>query len=175
MNFVLKEFNRTDNLSLNFTGSISRNKNILDVTYTLSGDLSTVSLPVQITRPLRKDNLWKETCFELFFKDQQKENYWETNLSPSGNWNLYKFNSYRKDMNEERLIQNIPNKVSSSGTSYSINFQINCSSLFPVTTKLSIGTSSVIKLFSGQISYWALTHLNQEPDFHNSQGFLIVL
>ncbi|MFN9067110.1 MAG: hypothetical protein ACK5V3_07770, partial [Bdellovibrionales bacterium] len=45
---------------------------------------------------LRKDELWKATCFELFLKVPGKSTYYEFNFSTEGYWNLYEFSDYRK-------------------------------------------------------------------------------
>ncbi len=34
--------------------------------------------------------------------------YWEFNLSPAGDWNVYRFTDYRQGMEEETAISSLP-------------------------------------------------------------------
>ncbi|MGH6786431.1 MAG: GIY-YIG nuclease family protein, partial [Novosphingobium sp.] len=47
--------------------------------------------------PERRDGLWQSTCFELFLMCPDGR-YFEFNLSPSTEWALYAFDSYRTGM-----------------------------------------------------------------------------
>lgn len=44
---------------------------------------------------IRRDGLWTSTCFEMFWGVSGTSKYWELNLSPWNEWNLYEFESYR--------------------------------------------------------------------------------
>jgi hypothetical protein len=50
--------------------------------------------------PQRADGLWRTTCFELFARDPRSGAYLEFNMSPSGCWAAYAFDSYREGMRE---------------------------------------------------------------------------
>ncbi len=43
----------------------------------------------------RAHELWKDTCFELFWSEVGKSDYYECNVSAGGKWNIYHFDSYR--------------------------------------------------------------------------------
>ena len=50
---------------------------------------------------LRKNELWKKTCFELFIEKKNSNSYYEVNFSPARkHWNAYIFNSYRSPLKE---------------------------------------------------------------------------
>jgi len=68
----------------------------LSVRCEVRGDLSKVSIPAMAEAPRRRDRLWEETCFELFFGTPDSEAYWELNLSPSGIWIAYRFDRCRE-------------------------------------------------------------------------------
>ncbi len=51
-------------------------------------------------RPQREDGLWQRTCFELFIRDPASGRYLEFNLSPSGCWAAYAFETYRAGHSE---------------------------------------------------------------------------
>ena len=48
-----------------------------------------------------EEQLWKKTCFECFFGMSEGTTYYEFNGSPSGHWNLFRF-----DSNHCHLIEN---------------------------------------------------------------------
>ena len=43
------------------------------------------------------------------------------------------------------------------------------------TGPLKLAVSAVIEEVDGQLSYWALTHPGERPDFHNPDGFVLDL
>jgi hypothetical protein len=45
--------------------------------------------------PVRTDDLWQHTCFELFLFDPESGTYREFNFAPSGQWAAYSFDGYR--------------------------------------------------------------------------------
>ena len=83
---------------LKISTNITRNSSRLLVQYTLTGPLKELVIPGRSDRPLRKNNLWEETCLELFLAPDNADHYWEFNCSPAGHWNIYHFRSYRKGM-----------------------------------------------------------------------------
>ena len=76
--------------------AIEREGVFLAVSWRLAGDLSTVALPAPAPRPARLDGLWRGTCFELFLGLAGEPAYREFNLSPSGDWNAYRFDAPRQ-------------------------------------------------------------------------------
>src|SRR5512134_701601 len=94
--------------AIRVAGSMTRRANRLSVRYALTGDLSEIAIPAPQPFPMRKDKLWEETCLEFFLGPTDSERYWEFNLSPSGNWNVYRFASPRKGMAEEPAVPSLP-------------------------------------------------------------------
>ena len=172
--FTLKPFNVSEsNSKLNITGNIVRDGNQLNLDYLLQGDLSTVIIPSPAKIPTRKHELWQTTCFEFFIGIEHSPKYWEFNLSPTGDWNIYRFSNYRQEMEEETAFTSLPFKVIQQLNSLNINLEINLDLIIEQNTALEIGISTVIESSEGTISYWALTHPEKIADFHNRNSFII--
>src|SRR5690349_1737431 len=62
------------------------------------------SLKVPVPVPSRRaDELWRNTCFEMFVKAENREGYCEFNFSPSSEWAAYGFTGYRVGMHDLAL------------------------------------------------------------------------
>src|ERR1700751_274314 len=75
------------------------------LTFEMSGKgVSEIVLPAKSEKASRKNELWKETCFECFFGVARSKAYFEFNGSPSGNWAFYSFDDYRNGMKDWSLL-----------------------------------------------------------------------
>ena len=123
-------------------------------------------------KPIRKKDLWKETCFECFFGVGGTKNYFEFNGSSSGDWALYSFDDYRQGMKDVPVSANpVMEKFEKSPS------KIICVWRIPYFTKNIIQNASftaVIKTSatSDEVSYWALKHTGEKPDFHLRNSFI---
>jgi hypothetical protein len=99
--------------------------------------------------------------------------YWEFNLSPSGNWNVYRFDDYRKEMTEETAFNALPLCVTQTPDVFKINLKISLDKILPPGIPLQAGVSAVIKNIDNTLSYWALAHPGPKPDFHLKDAFII--
>ncbi len=120
----------------------------------------------------RLDNLWLHTCFEAFLARPGEAEYWELNASPKGDWNLYRFNAYRTGGLAEP-------KALAPGVTFSRDrFGCRCTieiELHPWWRHAEIpefGLTMVVEDGSSNLSYWALSHPGNQPDFHDRRGFL---
>lgn len=170
--FSLKPFPSDESLDLAITGLIRRNGNKIDITYTISGEIQIINIQGKEDNLARRDNLWKETCLEIFLNPEGSEHYWEVNLSPSGHWNVYRFDEYRKGMKEESDMNDLPVSVERTDAALLLSAHIDMENLISGENPLYVGISSVVKSRKGTISYWALTHPGSEPDFHSRDSFL---
>ena len=101
-NFELVPFPSSTLPAIAITGDIERKNNQLSIQYNVEGDIGHTTYPGVSISPLRKDDLWKATCFEFFIAIKNQTQYWEFNMSPSGNWNVYIMDAYRQvNMREE--------------------------------------------------------------------------
>ena len=145
------------------------------VRYELQGELSRISIPPAAQTPARRNGLWEETCFELFLAPKHSDRYWEFNLSPSGLWNVYRFDSYRRGMQEEQTVTALPLLAETRGGSLVLSFETDLSTLIGKDEKAEAGIAAVVRLADGGLTYWALVHPGQKPDFHRRDSFLLEL
>lgn len=112
----------------------------------------------------RSDDLWRTTCFELFLKPLGGDGYCEFNLSPSERWNAYDLDEYRGGMSE-RPMPREPECIMRQGSSFAI-FDAAIPATGLPQGDCAMGLSAVIEEQDGTISYWALGHDGEKPDFH---------
>ena len=164
----------TPNISI--TGKISLQNNIIALDYSLAGKTEDVLFPAVSPHPTRRDELWKSTCFEFFLAIKDQPQYWEFNLSPSGDWNVYHMDAYRRvNFKEEGSIQQLPFEVQSEGNRFHLNVLVDLHPILPLDQFLTVGITAVIPTTEGRDSYWALAHPASVPDFHLRESFIIEL
>lgn len=140
----------------------------LSLEYRLAGPVETVRWPEPVQRA-RTDGLWRTTCFEAFVQTGA-DGYAEFNLSPSGAWAAYGFDGYRAGM---RPLE----------TSAPLIVTRHAPGAFALTVDLAlaedvrgpVGLSAVIEGLDGAVSYWALAHPSDKPDFHHPDSFVLDL
>jgi len=174
--FLLKPFPGEGNpAGLTIGGSIGRRAEILSVRCEVQGDLSMVSIPAAAEAPRRRDRSWEETCFELFLGTADSEEYWEINLSPSGDWNVYRFDRYRVGMREERAFTSLPFDVRRDPEALLLTAEIGIGKIVPAGKVLAATVAVVIRTSDGGKSHWAPIHPASRPDFHRGDGFSLTL
>lgn len=158
---------------LKITGNVSRSSHIFAITYMLIGPLSKLLIPSHTGNPLRRKGLWEETCFEFFVAEKDLDSYREFNLSPSGDWNVYCFPTYRQGMSEEMRFSALPFSVEARTDFLKLSLEVDLTALIPGERELVVGVSAIIKSIDGSMSFWALTHPGPQPDFHRRDSFII--
>jgi len=134
-----------------------------------------VAIPAAAEAPRRQDRLWEETCFELFLGAADSGEYWEINLSPSGHWNVYRFDRYREGMREETDITSLPFDVRRDPEALLLAAEIGIGKIVPEGKDLAVGVAVVIGTIDGEKSHWAPVHPASRPDFHRRDGFALTL
>lgn len=182
MMFDLQPFPSKKHLqNLQITGNIERNSNRLIVGYVVRGDLKQIAIAKRAVRriatpsntPARKHELWEETCFEFFLGIKNYPQYWEFNLSPAGDWNVYHFDGYRQGMQEEIAFTTLPFSVDNQADSLTISIDVDLDKIVAEEQLLDVAITTVIKQKNGDVSYWALTHRGAEADFHLRESFVL--
>lgn len=168
-NFTLVPFTPADS---KITGIVTRNISELTLRYVLIDDRSEIAIPPKLNHPARKHDLWQATCFEFFLNIPDSTIYWEFNLAPSGDWNVYRFNDYRSGMQEEIAFTALPFQFEPETKSLFVS--IDLSAIVQPNQALNIGITTVLN-HSSNITYWALTHSGLEADFHRKDSFIIQL
>jgi hypothetical protein len=143
--------------------------------YALQGDLSRLQIPPPQSAE-RADGLWKHTCFEAFLRAPGKSDYLEFNVSPSRQWSVYGFDSYRHGMSSPEVA---PPEISVQrfDDRLSVDVALHVWDLIARrdAPRLELGLSAVIEEEDGRLSYWALKHAPDRPDFHFPGGFALEL
>lgn len=140
----------------------------LSVTYLLRGDIDGVLLPPPAA-PARTDGLWRHSCFEIFLKGVG-DVYWEYNFAPSGQWASYRFARTREGM--EAWQEGAAPEVVGFRTA-SDAYELTATIELPVGLPLTLALAAVIEQKDGALSYWALAHPGECPDFHHPGGFVL--
>jgi hypothetical protein len=160
---------------LSLSGFIARTAGILRIEYKVQGSLECINRPSISPVAHCRHELWRHTCFELFFGIPGEAAYWEVNLCPSGCWNLYHFDGYRTGMREESAVGPPICDIVSDTDLLSLNCTLNFNGIINSFSQLEVGVSSVVEAIGGSISYWALKHHGTAPDFHDRRSFQVLL
>jgi hypothetical protein len=172
--FSLIPFPDTHVPDIVIAGEILRQKNALTIHYRLPQKIEDIFLPAPSFNPTRKDDLWKTTCFEFFLAIEDLPEYWEINLSPSGDWNLYHMDTYRRiGFREETFIQHLPFRVQKDIDVFALNAAMDLDPIVRAGQVLEVGIAAIIQSRNGTETYWALNHPGPQPDFHSRGSFVI--
>lgn len=129
--------------------------------------------------PARRDGLWRRTCAELFVGAQGCGAYLEWNLSPSGHWNLYRFEGYREGGREAGceacLAGAAAPRVTAAPPGLVLEGLLPLAPFGLAEAPLEAAACAVVETEGGAISHWAVLHLAARPDFHDRRGFSLVL
>ena len=147
--------------------------------YALTGDVPALSVPAPAT-PGAADGLWQHTCFEAFVAVPGEPAYREFNFSPSGQWAAYRFFDERvRDATAETAQLPVTPQMDLAVQAHALVLQVWLpSSALPPTLPgeaLQLGLSAVLEDQRGQLSYWALQHPAERPDFHHRGGMALSL
>jgi hypothetical protein len=142
---------------------------LLTLRYVLTGDVDTVRWP-PVGEPERVDGLWRTTCLEAFVAGGSGE-YAELNFAPSTRWAAYRFSGRRAgmapaDVSEPAIaVRREPGRL---------ELRADVSGL-PDHGPWRVGLTAVVEDVAGRISYWALAHPGDKPDFHHPDSFVLEL
>jgi len=149
---------------------------VLEVAYTVEGDLDYVCLP-EARPPRVGDRLWEHTCFEIFIARTGLRGYHEFNFAPSGEWAAYEFADYRQAAPgvAETFAPQIVVHHTEGRFELEAVLQLTRLSSDHANAKLSLAVAAVIEDQGGALSYWALKHPPGKPDFHHADAFMLTL
>jgi hypothetical protein len=154
----------------------SQSSGFVTLTYTLRAEVSRIRVGAQGV-PGPADGLWKHTCFEAFLQPSGSPEYYEFNFSPTRQWAVYRFDSYRKGMRPIALAP--PPDISSGGAADHLNlravFPLPVSADAGATRRMKLALAAVVEDDSGRLCYWSGRHPEGKPDFHHADGFAFEL
>tara|TARA_B100002051_G_scaffold197991_1_gene187881 strand:+ start:487 stop:1020 length:534 start_codon:yes stop_codon:yes gene_type:complete len=154
--------------------SIKRlDQGILALDYELLAPSDQLIWPGATASPERRDELWQSTCLELFIAQPNEPRYWEINLSPSGDWNVYRLDGYRQVLQAEPSIQHIKLSSQSAADRHQLDARVELPRVLRQVALLEASLCAVLQHANGSNSYWALCHPGSEADFHARAGFVL--
>jgi hypothetical protein len=149
---------------------------LLSLEYRLVGELPLLRLP-EPRPPVRSDGLWRHSCFEAFIGHMPASHYWEYNFSPSGAWAAYHFTAYREGM--APLLKGSPpvtrSRIAREVLEFSVLLDLTWLARAPDSVGLRLGISAVVEDRDRTLTYWALEHPSEKPDFHHPGGLVVAL
>lgn len=137
------------------------------LSYEVHGEMASIRIPAPGTNE-RADGLWAHTCGEVFVAALDGQGYWEWNFSPSGQWQAYEFRSYREQRTQPavtapQIYQTLePDKLLLQARvphSLLLSYESGAAAL-------RLGLTMVLEDQEQKLSYWALQHSADRPDFH---------
>ena len=149
--------------------------NQLSIIYDLKGEVDQIQFAEDTETPSRQWDLWETTCFELFVGTIGEKNYWELNLAPNGNWNVFNLDDYRQGICETKSIEQLKIVTGGKANQFTLATEVSLDSLIAPETPIEVSITAIIQATSGAISYWANKHSAAEPDFHQRDSFMIKL
>jgi hypothetical protein len=161
--------------AVTMSGSIARRAEVLAIRYVLRGRLAELVIPDRAARPARRHGLWEGTCCEIFLGVKDLPGYWEFNLSPAGDWNVYRFEGYRQGMTEEPAFTSLALSVRRPPDRLEVALELEIGKIAGADQPLAVGLAAVIEFRDQGLTYWALTHPGAQPDFHRRDGFQMEL
>jgi hypothetical protein len=166
-------------------GWIRRQGEQLTVTYRLHDPAQTLAIPPLAPFPHRCDELWQATCVELFLALPGQESYRELNLSPSGDWAVYRLEDYRQGLTPDPAWSALPLRRKDADGNGNGNgngdgiLELQLGTPLPpelaAAPELEVAITAVLQGRDGTCSYWALLHPGPEADFHRRESFALRL
>jgi len=164
---------------LNVEAQAKLSGHALHVNFKVMGDTSTL-LMTETQRPqqlLRGTELWKHTVFEFFMGPMSDEFYYEWNFSPALEWDFHAFLQYRQKNTIASLANGgILNCTSDKDkntfilkTTIDLSFSETLLWYLNTHQPLRLGISAVLENKNFELTHFALKHLGNKPDFHNSK------
>ena len=129
----------------------------------LEGAIADIRLPPSADGA-RADDLWRTTCFEIFWQPHGDTAYREYNLSPSRQWAAYDFTDMRRDR-KDAAIRSIAIECTIGRHALTLHADIPDTPRMPADVALN----AVIEDKAGNIHYWALAFADGPADFHRPE------
>jgi hypothetical protein len=137
--------------------------------FRLEGHIPAIVLPPQ-GRGERRDNLWQTTCFEIFWQPLGGTAYYEFNLSPSGDWAAYGFDSFREGMRDAPVAAIA---IACAHDESALLLKASIAADLPVPAQVAL--NAIVAHPGGGKQYWALAFPPGRPEFHSEANRQLIL
>ena len=149
------------------TATIRPTAHGFDANYRIEGDIGAIVIPAHAPSA-RTDELWRTTCFEVFWQPDGGPAYSEFNFSPASRWAAYAFTGER-DGRTDLAVPSIAMACSHDDRTLDLSASIAAACPAPARVALSV----VVEAGDGALQYWALKHPAGPPDFHAASARII--
>ena len=129
--------------------------------FRVEGDIATIKIPPHAPSE-RTDDLWRTTCFEIFWRPTSGEAYREFNLSPSGRWAAYDFDRFREGMRDAPVASIA---LACSHDARSLTLEAEIAAALPNPARVAL--NAIIETRDGAMQFWALAFPPGAPEFHH--------
>ena len=143
------------------TASVAATQQGCEAEFRLDGRVPAIIVP-PAAAPERMDNLWQTTCFEIFWQPIGGTYYREFNLSPSGRWAAYDFDSFREGM-RDAPVDGIA--VSCSHDDAGLVLRASIAADLPGPAQVAL--NAIVEHPDGGKQFWALAFPPGQPEFHS--------
>jgi hypothetical protein len=115
---------------------------------------------------VRTDDLWKTTCFEIFWQPIGEPGYREFNLSPSGRWAAYDFDGFREGM-RDAPVDAISLSVAQASSNGAGELTLSATIASELPTPAQVALNAIVEHEDGSLQFWALAFPPGKPEFHS--------
>jgi len=143
------------------TASVTATPQGCEAEFRLDGHVPAIILPPPAASE-RMDNLWKTTCFEIFWQPLGDTYYREFNLSPSGRWAAYDFDSFREGM-RDAPVEAIA--IACSHDDNGLVLKASIAAALPCPAQVAL--NAIVEHPDGGMQFWALGFPPGKPEFHS--------
>lgn len=151
------------------TASITATAQGCEAEFRLDGHVPAIMLPPPAA-PARQDNLWQTTCFEIFWQPLGDIAYREFNLSPSGQWAAYDFDSFREGMRDAPV-----GAVAIACSHDEAGLVLRASIAADLPAPAQVALNAVVEHRGGTKQFWALAFPPGKPEFHSEANRQLII
>ena len=170
--FKLSPFPADDLPNISISGELIRSGCNFFLRYKVKGEINQLLLSARSEYPSRMDDLWEATCFEFFIAIPNQPEYWEFNMSPSEDWNIYKMDAYRRvGFREEIAFTQLPFLLEVRDDILILDISVDLSPILEIEQEVQVGITAIVQTVDRNESYWALAHPGTNADFHSRESF----
>jgi hypothetical protein len=145
----------------------------LRIRFRIDADMGRLRFPLP-EDARRLDGLWQHSCFEAFLRADARDAYYEFNFAPSGSWAAYRFGARRAQRSSPDLdAPRLAFSRHAAGADLTADVSLAALADLAAATGIHAGLSAVIETADGRLSYWALAHAGDKPDFHDPSTFTL--
>lgn len=129
--------------------------------FRLDGDIGRIKVPVHAASE-RMDNLWKTTCFEIFWQPHGGNYYREFNLSPSSRWACYDFDDFRLNSRDAPV-----SAIAIACAAHDAKLELEASIASTLPLPADVALNAIVEDLDGNIQFWALAFQPGKAEFHS--------